>query len=225
MTNLQLEHDDAACSGKDAMLNAAEEVVIRDGIGHLTLDAVAREAKLSKSGLLHYFPSKDALIDALVDRKLSNWRAGYEDAIAREEPGPGRIPRAFLNMCLSSAGTCTSAMRRSSIVLVAALVHDASRVEPLRKLRREIMARIADDGLPEGTGEAILLAVDGLWFNWIFGMTELTTEQLSAVHAALLALVEHGAEQSDATRQDESARGVKGSKATFVLASGKNNHT
>lgn len=189
------------------MLNAAEEVVLRDGIGHLTLDAVAREAKLSKSGLLHYFPNKDALIDALVERKLTAWRAEYEDAIAKQDPGPDRIPRAFLNMCLSSAGKCTNEMRRSSIVLVAALVHDASRVEPLRKLRREILARIADDGLAEGIGEAILLAVDGLWFNWIFGLTELTAQQLSAAHAALLSLLEQPGR----------------SKPSLVVARGKNN--
>jgi AcrR family transcriptional regulator len=182
--------EEARSANRDAMLDAAEEVVVREGIGRLTLDAVAREANLSKGGLLHHFPSKDALIDALVERKLGNWECGYEAAIEQQPPGPGRIPRAFLNMCLASTGKWTDAMRRSSAVLVAALVHDASRVEPLKKMRQDLWARIAEDGLPSGVGEAVLLAVDGLWFDWIFGLTELTPQKLSAVRAALQRLVE-----------------------------------
>lgn len=188
------------------MLDAAEEVVLRDGIGHLTIDAVAREAHLSKSGLLHHFPSKDALIDALVQRKLDNWRLGYEEAIARQPPGPGRIPRAFLDMCLSSGGGCTPGMRRSSIVLVAALVHDAARVEPLRQLRRDLMARMVHDGLPEGVGEAVLLAVDGLWFDWIFGLTDLTPERLCAVRAALISLIDQHESSNHESRACVSGR-------------------
>lgn len=38
----------------------------RDGIAALSLNAVAREAGVSKGGLLHHFPNKQALIFALV---------------------------------------------------------------------------------------------------------------------------------------------------------------
>ena len=79
---------------RDGMLNAAEEVVLRDGIGRLTLDAVAKEADLSKGGLMHHFPTKDALIDAMVRRKVDAWRAEYEAAIARQASGPGRVSTA-----------------------------------------------------------------------------------------------------------------------------------
>ncbi|MFO0872542.1 MAG: TetR/AcrR family transcriptional regulator [Phycisphaerales bacterium] len=171
------------------MLDAAEVVVLRDGIGCLTLDAVAREAHLSKGGLLHHFPSKEALVDALVHRTVNAWRSECEAAIAAQRPGPGRIPRAFLNACLSSPDQWTDAVRRRGVVLVAALVHDAARVEPLRALHRELTARIAADGLPPGVGEAVQLAVDGLWFDWIFGLTELSPHRLAAVRAALGGLV------------------------------------
>lgn len=50
----------------------------RDGIAALSLNAVAREAGVSKGGLLHHFPNKQALIYALFARLL----AIMEEAIA-----------------------------------------------------------------------------------------------------------------------------------------------
>lgn len=167
------------------MLNAAEEVVIRRGIGALTLDAVAEQAGLSKSGLLHHFHSKDALIDAMVRRKVAAWRDQCAAAIERQPPGPGRVPRAILSNCLSSAEKWTETQRRSCRVLVAALVHSPSVIEPLRQAHRDMAARIADDGLPPGVGETVMLAVDGLWFDWLLGIAEPSPAKLARIRATL----------------------------------------
>lgn len=56
---------------RGALLDAAERVVLRDGAGQLTMDAVAAEAGVSKGGVLYAFPSKDALIDALFNRAFA----------------------------------------------------------------------------------------------------------------------------------------------------------
>ncbi len=40
--------------------------MLRDGIGAVTLDAVSREAGMSKTGLYYYFASKEALVFELV---------------------------------------------------------------------------------------------------------------------------------------------------------------
>ena len=101
---------------RDAMLAAAERVVIRQGIANLTLDAVAAEAGMSKGGLLHHFPSKDRLVEALVTRSAEGWRACYTEAYERTPPGPGRIGRLLRptlrrqrpagRYCLRARGGC-----------------------------------------------------------------------------------------------------------------------
>ncbi len=68
---------------------------------------------------------------------------------------------------------------------MAALVHDPSHVEPLREAYRDTRSRLADDGLPPGVGEAVLLAMDGLWFDWIFGIAELTPAKVGNIRGAL----------------------------------------
>lgn len=171
------------------MLNAAEEVVLREGIGRLTLDAVAREANLSKGGLIHHFPTKDALIDAMVRRKIDGWRAEYTSAIDHEAPGPGRVLRALVGLCLGNDDPGGDAECRRCFVLVAALVHDAKHVAPLREAHRDLALRVQADGLPAGAGEAVHLAMNGLWFDRMFGLTDFTPEKLAEIRGALLAAI------------------------------------
>ena len=85
---------------QDRLLDAAEAVLMRQGIASLTLDAVAAEAHMSKGGLLHHFPSKDRLVEALVRRSAEAWRASYMNAYRRTPEGPGRMARALLRHCL-----------------------------------------------------------------------------------------------------------------------------
>src|SRR5216117_2375028 len=83
------------------LLDAAEAVVARQGIANLTLDAVAAEVGMSKGGVLHHFPSKDRLVEAMVVRSAEGWRAHFTRAYELMPPGPGRMARALLHHCLS----------------------------------------------------------------------------------------------------------------------------
>lgn len=199
----------------DIILRAAEDVILGQGIGAMSLDAVAKRAGLSKSGLLHHFHSKDAMVDALVRRKVDRWREDYTAAIEAEAPGPGRVSRAFLSMCLGCTSAFTEERRRSGLVLVAALVHDARHVEPMRRTREDISRRLDHDQLLPGVGEAVRLAIDGLWFGWIFGISELTPKKLETTLAALTRLVDLGVKVGvgvDATKG--TPRGARARKAT-----------
>ena len=92
------------------MLDAAEVVVVRQGIANLTLDAVAAEAGLSKGGLLHHFPSKDRLIEAMVVRAAENQRDYYSDAFDARRKGPA----AWRAACSTTASPTPRAGRISS---------------------------------------------------------------------------------------------------------------
>lgn len=48
------------------LLWAALATALEKGFGHVTLDAIAQRAGVSKGGLLHYFPNKATLIEALL---------------------------------------------------------------------------------------------------------------------------------------------------------------
>lgn len=178
---------------RDHLLDSAEEVILRAGLGSLTLDAVAAHAKVSKGGLLYHFPSKDALILGLVERTCDNWRRDYSEAIAAEPPGRGRVARAILNMCMGTTESCYETCRRSSIVLVAAIATNPALAEPLRRAHSELLARIREDSEDTGAGEAVVLAANGMWFEQVFGLRDLPAERLEAIRGALATLIDSDA--------------------------------
>lgn len=69
---------------REEILQAARRVLLRNGIGAMTLDAVANEVGMSKTGLYYYFPSKDALVFELVygvfEAQAKAIRGGVEQA-------------------------------------------------------------------------------------------------------------------------------------------------
>ena len=67
---------------RDAMLDAAERVVVRDGAAKLSLDAVATEAGISKASVLYDYKTKHALIRALVERRVAAETARIGQLIA-----------------------------------------------------------------------------------------------------------------------------------------------
>ncbi|KAA8721767.1 TetR/AcrR family transcriptional regulator [Corynebacterium spheniscorum] len=50
------------------ILNAFEDILLECGPRAATLDAVAKSVSLSRSGLLHHYCSRKALIDGLIER-------------------------------------------------------------------------------------------------------------------------------------------------------------
>ena len=77
-------HSDNA---RERIIDAAEQVVVDFGAGHLTFDAVALKAGLSRGGLLYHFPDKEALLKGMLDRLIE--RATERRAKNTRRP-PGR---------------------------------------------------------------------------------------------------------------------------------------
>jgi TetR/AcrR family transcriptional regulator len=68
---------------RDAILEAALDVFSGQGFRGATLDQIAELAGLSKPNLLYYFPSKEAIHQALLTRLLDAWL----DPLRAMDPG------------------------------------------------------------------------------------------------------------------------------------------
>ena len=80
---------------RERLLAAAAAVVRREGARGLTLDAVARQAGVSKGGLLYHFPGKRELVRGLV----ADWMDRFEAEVDAEAApgGTGGWTRAYLH--------------------------------------------------------------------------------------------------------------------------------
>lgn len=172
------------------ILDAAETLVRANGVNGLTLDAAAREAGVSKGGLLYHFASKEALLTGLLGRLAQFMTQDFEATVAAQTPGPGQVSRAILSW---GFGLTPEAMNerceRSAAVFLAAFHHDPALLDPIRAFVAQIREAVAADGLPPGHGGIVMAACDGLFMARVFQLYKPTEVQMNDMHAALRRLV------------------------------------
>jgi AcrR family transcriptional regulator len=202
----------ALASREDVLLDAAEAVIVRDGIASLTLEAVAAQAGASKGGLLHHFPNKDRLVEALVVRTAAAIRAHHDQAYLSTPEGPGRMARALLDATLRDMNEWCVGCRQGSAAAFAALAHNPSLIEPMRAAYGDLHRRVAEDGLPEGVGDAVVAAIDGLWLYWVLGLVPVDQAMIARVRKALQNILSQAAPKRVAKRNTSIPRKTPAAK-------------
>src|SRR3954447_13280844 len=172
------------------ILDAAEAIVRARGVSGLTLDAAAKQAGVSKGGLLYHFASKEALITGLLGR-MAEWMAlDFEACVATQPAGPGRVARAMLAWAFElTPDAINERCDRAAAVFLAAFHHDPALLGPIRAVIARMREAVAADGLPPGHGGAIMAAGDGLFMARVFGLYAPTAEERAPMHAALSRLL------------------------------------
>jgi AcrR family transcriptional regulator len=116
-------------SSRQRILDAAAELVSEVGSGRLTLDAVAERAGLSKGGLLYNFPTKEALLQGMVER-LINEVTVQKEAL-RETMAGQRNLEARLSAAVSFKIRCGT-MKEVANGLLAASAENPRLLDPVR---------------------------------------------------------------------------------------------
>jgi AcrR family transcriptional regulator len=176
------------------MLDAAEAVVVEKGAAKLTLDAVAEAAGASKGGVLYHFPSKDALLGAMMDRLIERSAALREEALAAMPAGPGRELKAEIRANLTNARD----KKQLCAALLAAIAIEPKLMGAAKDFHRR---RFGAHGLGKeefAQAAILLLAVDGLFLLEMLQVSPFSAAQRKKLLDAML-------------RQAETA-GVQGKK-------------
>jgi TetR/AcrR family transcriptional repressor of nem operon len=105
---------------RERLLDAAEQLVERNGFAGTSVDAILAESSSSKGAFFHHFANKRALASALVERyvdaDLDMLRAGLK--AAEGEPDPVAKVLAFLGFYEDWSGDLTS---ESSCLYIAVI--------------------------------------------------------------------------------------------------------
>src|SRR5215831_2912861 len=67
----------------DALLSATARVLVRDGYDHASTNKIAEAAGVSIGSLYQYFPSKEALVAAVIDRHMGEMMAVVRASLIR----------------------------------------------------------------------------------------------------------------------------------------------
>jgi AcrR family transcriptional regulator len=152
-------------SQRPQILEAAVHVLLQQGLASFTLDAAAAKAGVSKGGLLHHFPSKDALLAGVLEFFLQRQTDRIRD-LCNADPEPrGRVLRAYLHSSFDPAvsGLTPPDERKVFVALLAAMANNPTLLEPLRRAMQE-WTRDLD---PEEW--LLVFAIDGLWIWNLLG--------------------------------------------------------
>jgi AcrR family transcriptional regulator len=170
-------------SSREAILDAAEAVVIEEGAANLTLDAVARKAGASKGGVIYNFRSKDALLEAMVDRLIARSAAAHRRAIERMPDVPQRALRAYVQNSLRPPDTND----RVSSALLAVI---ANKPELLTRVRDYLRARfqLVCADVPDNRAALISMATEGLWLLELMQLSPLNRRQRAKLAQDLVRL-------------------------------------
>jgi AcrR family transcriptional regulator len=160
-------------NSRQALLEAAGRIVLSEGVTRMTLEQVAREAGVSKGGLLYHFPSKEALIQAMIGHYVDHFDAAVAGSVADDPVPLGRWTRAYVRATAGELPEIDAAESRANAAITAALANFPELLEPVRDQSRRNQALIERDGLDPVTATIIRLAVDGLWLGENFDLLRL----------------------------------------------------
>ncbi|MFQ3582636.1 MAG: TetR/AcrR family transcriptional regulator [Chloracidobacterium sp.] len=163
-------------STREALLRATVRVVAEQGLPKLTLEAVARAAGVSKGGLLYHFPTKEALVQALIETFIAEWDALTEREYARDpEPEkPGRWLRAYVRASfaeLEATESFTLGLGQGDMAgFLVALAVNPELLGLIQSAYRRWHRLLISDGIDEATATAVRFAADGIYFAEGFGL-------------------------------------------------------
>ena len=185
-------------SQREHILDAADGVVRQEGAAHLTLEAVAERAGVSKGGLLYHFKTKELLLQAMVDRHFDLLSERHAAALATLPPGPGRELKAFVRVAATHEKCAEE--RRAGCSMLAATANDPRLLAPFRRFqtwRLRLIEEATAAGLPFTRMALASLALDGLTLLEMLQLSPYDATQRRAILEDILRLIEETATAGD----------------------------
>lgn len=161
---------------KPQILDAALDA-LRDGRS-LTIDAVAQEAELTKPGVVHHFPTKEALSFAVLEHLLARWERELSKR-AGDDAGPEQRLRAYAEL------TLLGEMDTADLALFA---------DP--RLHEKLSVRWGEQmdawfgSLDHPRAAAVRYLADGAWIDRCLGVLPQDHDHRAAVLDVALSLLE-----------------------------------
>lgn len=170
---------DARCR----ILKAAEAIVRRLGARHLTLDAAAQGAGVSKGGVLYHFPGKQALLEGMIARGVTDL-LGRIDRYRTELVG---MPNPTLRAMLRAGREILASEIDLRAGMIAAVAESPELLDPVRAMLAENWQNVRDEAADPADAYMIWSAMEGVLFFASFDVSPLGPEERLAYYDRICA--------------------------------------
>lgn len=156
---------------RQKITDAARQIVMERGAGCLTFDEIATVSGVTRGGITYHFPTKQELLQALVEDDLEQW--GVIESELRPK-GCDDCTADLLSVIRSYTHKHPNRRRFVAGILGAATL-DPSVLEPVREYELQRMAGI--DWTDDVVGQHLLrMAAIGIFWSDLFGCPSLPAE-------------------------------------------------
>ncbi len=176
-------------SQRTALLEAALRLMRGAAGADITLDAVAREAGVTKPGLMYHFPSREALMLAIVDHAAASMEQAMAEHLGRPlaDATPAERIRAYVEVAAQGADC------RAEYAVYTEAAYRPSLAGPwLARMARWFDLPAGLDARARAALTVARLAADGLWAAEATGVFPPRAADREAVVALIHSLVTEG---------------------------------
>jgi AcrR family transcriptional regulator len=152
-----------------AILAAAAAVMAEQGPERASMARIAERAEVSKALIYHYFPSRDALVFAIVHDHLADLDAALSQADDPGLPPPARL-RALVHAVIEAYRDADDAHKVQLVGTPALPPEDRARIVTLeRRIVRRFAATLAQTApdLPPERLMPVTMSLFGM-MNWVY---------------------------------------------------------
>lgn len=168
----------------ERILDVANKVIAEKGLTHFTLDEVAKEAGISKGGLLYHYPSKDKLIKGLIENYISM----FESKLAEREQSISKISvNNWLIPYINEQFDQTKFDSTSMYGLLAAVAVNHDLLQPVLEKRKQWLEKVNQSRDPI-MAMIISFACDGIAFSNLLGLEAFPSDTKSKLMERLIYL-------------------------------------
>ena len=151
-----------AAQTRAMILEACRQILRRDGLTYLTLEMVAEQAGLSKGGLLYHFPTKESLVEALIEYHNDQFESRLQAFLEMERDQPGAWLRAYARAAIEQLRDPDNANLYAGLFAAEEKYDSAHKLMQLRYVGWQ--QQVDASGLDPTWATLVRLTIDGLWF-------------------------------------------------------------
>jgi len=159
-------------SKKELLLDAAEKILETQSYENLSLDRIAEVSGVSKGGLLYHFPTKEAVLAALVERLIKRFDDEFEKLMQK---------RGANYKSISLAVNTDPKMILSARGLMAAISYNPGLLDPLRRAYQKWDQTLFEQFIDSQEAWKFRLFFDGLFFCALLNLPQPSKKELQQI--------------------------------------------
>ena len=187
----------------DIILNALQDLLIENELQNISVSDIAKKAGIGKGSIYYYFSSKDAIVDALIEKNYKIPLETAKELVCQKEISPYKRMAMIFEACQKSSREFLQHRRHMSdgaqpqSAQEQAYIHQKYLkylIAELKPSLTEIIQQELDEGLiqfdyPEQLAEIVLIVLTVKLDNTL---SPASPEQIAQCIRALVDLIEKG---------------------------------